>query len=130
MIVFLGSRYGWMPKEDYIKEIAKDRNLILEDYQISVTALEIYYGSLKSKESLENTLFYFRLPSPEDVPDDIIEKGKLESLKNKILSLSQNSVCFYRIVNNDGTLEMITENGIHLSEQIISDSQKLYVSKI
>lgn len=129
MIVFLGSRYGWMPKEDYIKEIAKDRNLILEDYQISVTALEIYYGSLKSKESLENTLFYFRLPSPEDVPDDIIEKGKLESLKNKILSLSQNSVCFYRIVNNDGTLEMITENGIHLSEQIISDSQKLYVSK-
>lgn len=129
MIVFLGSRYGWMPKEEYIKEIAKERNLILEDYQISVTALEIYYGALKSRESLDNTLFYFRLPSPEDIPDDIIEKGKLENLKNKILSLSQNSVCFYRIVNNDGTLEMVTDNGIHLSKQIISDSQRLYVSK-
>jgi len=129
MIVFLGSRYGWMPKEEYIKEAANNRSLILEDYNISVTALEIYYGSLKSYESLAHTIFYFRLPSSEEMLEDIVAQNKLENLKSKIIALSQNRVCFYRVTSNNGSIEMVTEDGIPLAERIISDAQSLYVTQ-
>ena len=45
MIVILGDRYGYMPSSGLISDIAKRKELQLDDYKKSVTALEIEYGA-------------------------------------------------------------------------------------
>ncbi len=60
MIVILGDRYGYMPDSNLVHDIAKRKQLQLDDYKKSVTALEIEYGALLNKPKISNTLFYFR----------------------------------------------------------------------
>ena len=59
MIVLFGERYGYIPDEKMIKEMTDRKRFVLNQYDISITALEIEYGALRDSEMLENTFFLF-----------------------------------------------------------------------
>ncbi len=91
MIVLLGERYGSIPGTDLIKEAADRKHLMLKDYELSVTALEIAYGALENKNSHPNALFYFRKiknPPADYCSEDEEHAQKLDLLKKKIESLN------------------------------------------
>ena len=70
MIVILGERYGWIPDQALMREAAAQRHMTQIDcLNTSVTALEIEYGALESKEKLAHTLFYFREMSGSVPPE-------------------------------------------------------------
>ena len=50
MVVLLGYRYGWIPGENLLRTAAERKNIRLADPEMSVTALEIEYGSLLTPE--------------------------------------------------------------------------------
>ena len=60
MVVIIGERYGWIPPETLISDVASRKKLQLEHLRKSITSLEIEYGALSRENGAENTLFYFR----------------------------------------------------------------------
>ncbi len=94
MIVLVGERYGWIPPVDLLKTAALRKEHLLDDFQKSVTELEIEYGALAEKGDLQNCLFYFREPlNINEIPPHLhgayIENDpaiieKLSALKEKI----------------------------------------------
>lgn len=60
MIILIGSRYGTQMDSESIKNIVDEKKFLLNEYEISVTELEIQYGILKNSEYLNHTLIYFR----------------------------------------------------------------------
>lgn len=101
MIVILGDRYGYMPSSNLISDIAKRKELQLDDYQKSVTALEIEYGALLSESKTANTLFYFREIegiTPIGFTDtDDEHSRKLKELKEKIIALTGGKLKTYKL---------------------------------
>src|SRR4030042_4651929 len=63
-IGMLGDRYGWVPPEERVKNAIAGEDLNLSLKGKSVTALEIEFGVLASKEQLSRSVFYFREPLP------------------------------------------------------------------
>ncbi len=97
MIILIGERYGWIPEDkELMHRVAKEKGHELKNAEKSVTELEIEYGALGEKGLLENCLFYFREPLPQEIiPQDVkgayIEKdaeleNKLQNLKQRIKS--------------------------------------------
>ena len=96
MIVFIGKRYGWIPGEDLMKYTVDNHSIMdLDDYDISVTELEILYGAFYDKSKFERILFYFR-EIDGDIPNNYKDyyeekseygKDKLSRLKEKIKSI-------------------------------------------
>ncbi len=106
MIVILGYRYGWMPGEALIRETSDTRAPFAPpEEDISVTALEIEYGSLADPEKLSHTLFYFREiegPCPEPYrQEDERHRRKLDALRARIEAIPGAHVRVYR-VHGDG----------------------------
>jgi tetratricopeptide (TPR) repeat protein len=64
-IVLLGERYGWVPPHARVEAAAEEVSLALEDKSLSVTALEIEYGVLRTEAPVK-PFFYFRQPLPCD----------------------------------------------------------------
>lgn len=65
MLIFLGERYGWIPNGKLIEKAICDRNDKYEtnDFEKSVTALEIEYGALSEKYGdLTHCVVCFREP--------------------------------------------------------------------
>lgn len=84
-VCLLGSRYGTLAK---VNEKRK-AELMLQDEQHSITALEIYHRLRKMQEKKGGVLFYFRDVSPiKGVPKDVNSEGdfkkKLAELKDDI----------------------------------------------
>lgn len=115
MIVILGSRYGWIPPEETVCNLAKRKQLELEDLRKSVTALEIEYGSLNGR--VDNTLFYFREYYNTSIyEEDEEHQKKLIELKNKIIKLTNGKVKSYSFSTRE------TEEEINkFSEMLIED---------
>ena len=111
MLVLLGERYGFMPGSDMIeREAGKRPALKLSDLDISVTQLEIEYGALSSKESLDHTYFYFRELDADSLPQGFKETDpeyvkRLEDLKTRIKSLAGDHVRFYKAKWNGSSVE-------------------------
>lgn len=90
IIVLLGERYGWIPREDIIASANDTR--VNEQYQpgMSITNLEIQYGALKEEEVLERCVFCMRNP---EVMDEIepeylgIYEGESAEHKKKLSDL-------------------------------------------
>lgn len=101
MVVILGDRYGWIPDERLITTAAERKSVKLEDYQTSVTALEIEYGALADEEKRERTLFYFREienEAPAEYGAENAEhKAKLDALKAKIIKLTGGRIKTYKV---------------------------------
>lgn len=111
MIVLLGYRYGWIPDKSLIEDAAIRKNrqleskelqrMQLEDLEISVTALEIEYGSLRDSERFSNTLFYFREiegEAPSDYQsEDKEHAAKVQALKDRIRAIGGDRIRNYTI---------------------------------
>lgn len=124
MIVFLGDRYGWIPSEKLMKYTVQNASrLELENYDLSVTALEIEYGAFFDNNQLERTLFYFRKTKGE-VPEYFTEKdeksfNKLQALKNRIKNTPGAKVFEYTI---DFTTEKSAQRDYDILAQTIREN--------
>ncbi|MGN0812248.1 MAG: DUF4062 domain-containing protein [Candidatus Coproplasma sp.] len=111
MIVILGYRYGWIPSQETLKNSVERKNLILQDLNMSVTALEIEYGALC--RAPERTLFYFR-EIDNDAPERYLGEDeehikKLNELKRRIENLAGRNLRTYHMKWNGERLEGIDE---------------------
>jgi len=88
----IGDRYGWTPPRAYMEAALEAANFSLKDTAMSVTALEIEYGVLRS-ENPPVCLFYFRespdyAVMPESLrliyQDEEEVQAKLTTLKEEI----------------------------------------------
>jgi len=88
----IGDRYGWIPPHSDIKMALEANEFPLDDLNMSVTALEIEFGALHSKNQ-PICLFYFResfdyASMPEELrsiyQDEAEGRAKLAKLKEKI----------------------------------------------
>jgi len=88
----IGDRYGWTPPRTYMETALEAADFSLEDTDMSVTALEIEYGVLRS-ENPPVCLFYFRespdyTVMPEKLrliyQDEAESRAKLAKLKEEI----------------------------------------------
>jgi len=68
-IGLLGDRYGWVPPEKRMQDALVGEAHIKPEKGKSVTALEIEFGVLASKEQLTHSVFWFRDPLPYDTFD-------------------------------------------------------------
>ena len=96
MLIFLGQRYGWIPDGKLIENAIKDRQdkYTTDDFEKSVTALEIEYGALSKRYGdLENCIVCMREPLNCDLDEAVQKiyfeqeekgKNKLDALKDKI----------------------------------------------
>ena len=103
MVVLVGERYGWIPPKGLLQNIAEERRISLQDLSMSVTALEIEYGSFIRGS---RTLFYFRetgdtLPSAY-ASEDALHRRKLEELKKRIARFSGGKIKTYKMRFSDG----------------------------
>lgn len=104
MIVILGDRYGTVPKAEIIREASARKNLFLDDYELSLTALEIEYGSLCPARRDSPAFFYERrIVNPEEAPAQYREseeryRRKLGELKERVENFRTYEVSF-----RDGT---------------------------
>ncbi len=98
MIILLGERYGWIPDEKIVHAVTDRKQLQLEDYAISVTALEIEYGAFFRKA---RTLVYFRefMDDAGEVygAEDPAHAQKLQQLKEKLQLLCPEGVRTYPV---------------------------------
>ncbi len=92
MIVFIGERYGWVPPQERLLSVSKEKEYEIKDYSNSITNLEIEYGALSSMAQLDKCLFYFRkeLDVPKEFEKYYKEANsentkKLNALKQQIL---------------------------------------------
>lgn len=123
LLIFLGNRYGWRPNKDLIQEEANNHELILEDYEISVTEFEIHYGALRNNNNLKRSKFYFCIPDSESIHEESSsDTENLKRLKQQILQLTEGRVTFYKWHNG----KAYTQEGMLLSNKIISDIESLY----
>jgi len=128
MIVFIGDRYGWIPGDDLMKYTIDNHSLLeLDDYNISVTELEILYGTFFNPGQFDRTLFYFRNiegPVPEYYKESFKKnRNKLNDLKKRIKSKSNANIYEYNISWNETDNKW---NGYEeLADKIVSDVEKL-----
>jgi len=125
MIVILGDRYGWIPDEEMVSELAQNKKLVLDDYRKSITALEIEYGALQTESKLKNTLFYFRnmgkgvidQSEPEDEEHDCLQR----QLKDKIKELSLTGIHEYTIRDK----EHLSADLDTFAQMLVSDIEEM-----
>ncbi len=110
MIVILGERYGWQPGSQKILEASQRKSMLLEDYEISVTALEIEYGAFHRKAK---TLVYCRTIEGEYGleygAEDEEHTRKLNLLKGRLASLAQGGLRNYTLKFKDGKVEGVED---------------------
>ena len=99
MVIILGDRYGWIPPKELIKRMASDKDMKLDDFDISATALEIEYGRFTLNK---NALIYFRTiqGNPADAcfsSEDEMHHQKMEQLKEKIRNTTEESLKTYSL---------------------------------
>ena len=81
MIVLLGQRYGWMPSPALLESTASEKDFALDNFEMSVTELEIRYGMYMAAGQLDRCIFCLR----DDIPEDILP----EHLRQVYLADSQ-----------------------------------------
>ena len=123
MIVILGYRYGWLPGPEKIGSAIMSKGSIdIGDTDISVTALEIEYGSLCSTENIGRTLFYFReidgafekIYSPEDIEHE----KKLRGLKESIQEIPGSHIRTYHVSFEDGIMKGMEDFAAMVAEDV------------
>lgn len=107
MIVFVGERYGWIPEKKFLDEICKQKEIDIDDYDGSVTELEIEYGALLHPDYEGRILFYFRdkfdtsKMNEEEKKiycvESSLHKEKIERLKRKIEELYPTYIRYYQV---------------------------------
>ena len=65
-IALLGDRYGWVAPEERVRRAADEAGFDAAEPGMSITALEIEYGALATREQQARTFVYVREPLPYD----------------------------------------------------------------
>jgi len=112
LVIIIGERYGWIPPKDLVKSVAEYKRLLIDDYEKSVTALEIEYGALCEPRRNESTLVYLR--EIENAPSDYLcedeeHSKKLSELKSRLYSLTNGKVRTYKAKFNGNILEGVDD---------------------
>jgi len=116
-IGLIGDRYGWTPPRMEMEAALNDASIFLDDLNMSVTALEIEYGVLRS-EKTPISLFYFRKsPDYSNISkelcsiyqDETENLERLRKLKEEIRSRFKTDVKSYNVELN--------ETGITISKE-------------
>lgn len=117
MVALLGYRYGWTPLVDgrgdstgyatdestAMESASLRKGMILDDLEISVTELELRFGSLAADGKQMPILCYLReIEAGDDLPsffypEDDWHKSKLEELKQRIHALTGGRVRTYQV---------------------------------
>ena len=107
MIILLGERYGWIPDAKLLKNAALYKDYDIDDFEKSVTALEIEYGALSDRSIPERCLFYFREPlcleemteEEREIygPESEEHSKRLSQLKKKIKDRLGENVRYYSV---------------------------------
>lgn len=133
MLIFMGERYGTMMPPEMIQEMVakKPVSLGIDDYALSITALEVEYGALSEYGSCQNCVVCFREPIEYKISDwneravyqseSQEATRKLEALKEKISQEFGNRVIFYTADwdENAGKLvDFITKDGESLEDKL------------
>ena len=77
-IGILGNRYGWVPEQEYLKDISLTEN----DREKSLTEIEIRHGALDLPED-SDAAFFFK-DTKDDFGEDEYKKCRLSELKNQL----------------------------------------------
>ncbi len=135
MIILIGERYGWIPTGDLMERAVAEKEYETDNFDKSVTELEIEYGAFSKKGMLKRCLFYFREPlefsSDIDkeqratfIDDEPHLKNKLTQLKEKILA-SGAKVSSYRCDWNENGLVLPAD----FTDKIVEDVKELFYNE-
>ncbi|MCX6250846.1 MAG: tetratricopeptide repeat protein [Bacteroidetes bacterium] len=102
-IGLLGDRYGWVPSEERIERAVIGENIEIKGKTKSVTALEIEFGVLASREQLSRSVFYFREPLPYEQFSDA-KKARFSDEFNPELKESEKADRKKALVNLKSTI--------------------------
>lgn len=107
IIVLLGDRYGWIPDAGIVDSLKDDRISFQYEENMSITNLEIKYGVLSEKETLERCVFCFRNSDflnqiPEEKRMDYVAESdyhaqKIHELKQQIRSKENAYIIDYQV---------------------------------
>jgi hypothetical protein len=127
-IGLVGDRYGWTPPRSDMESALQSARFNIEDTDMSVTALEIEYGVLRS-ETPPTCLFYFRekpdytAMKPELRPayqDGVAECAKLDKLKSEIRARFGSDVKDYTAETHENGLTVSKEWAETVAADIIT----------
>lgn len=103
-IVLLGERYGWIPESNVLEHM-QDNRLEKIGKDISITEMEIRYGTLDRELEPEHCIFCFRNSEflskiPEGfrkdyMPESEVHKAKLDKLKRRIRDIKGANILEY-----------------------------------
>lgn len=121
LVIILGERYGWIPPKELVKGIADYKSLIIEDYEKSVTSLEIEYGALSPEKQKCNTLVYIR--EMKDAPlsylaEDDEHFKKLDALKERLKQLTNGRIKTYKARWNGKRVEGVDDFATMLAHDL------------
>ena len=124
-IGLLGNRYGWIPDPNTMKTSIENHAYHTEEFEKSVTELEIEYGVLRSQ--VEPVCFFYMRSDldprgmEETQRKTYVDEGemqaRLKNLKDRITEKCGNKVRKYNVTFENGNIHL-TDN---LAEQIIND---------
>ena len=128
MVVLLGERYGWIPPESLVEDLATSRSMHLDDLQVSVTNLEIEYGAFTKRL---NTLFYFReivgdTPAGYGAEDELHEQ-KLRALKQRIAKAFPGNVKTFTVRYENGQPNKSDMDAFH--RMVYGDVERILASR-
>ena len=142
MLIFLGERYGSIIDPAITERVIarKDSQFKLDDYAISITAMEVEFGALSEQfESLENCVVCMRKFSPEEISDeaeraiyqaeDTERKLKQHAFKEKVMEKVQGRVIEYTCdwdVEKKQLINFRTLDGVALSEKLIATYEAMF----
>lgn len=90
MLIFVGERYGWIPDAKMIQNAVEEKadKIILDDFEKSITALEIEFGALSEYYGeLDKCVVCFRSPLAHLISDEEERKIYLETNPNAVKKL-------------------------------------------
>ena len=135
MLIFLGERYGWIPKGELIEKAVKSREdkYITDDFEKSVTALEIEYGALSEQYGdIKHCVVCFREPVTEEMDEETKclykeqeERGirKLQELKERIrkdLGDEGNLITYTGTWDESAQMLINLQSGGHPLEEVLT----------
>ena len=142
MLIFLGERYGSIIDPKYTKRVIERKgvDLGLDDYAISITAMEVEFGALSEKiGDVSNCIVCIRDEVSSQISDEETRKvyaiendflaKKRDDFRKKISERVNGRVINYTCSWDEKThrfIDFVTDEGEPLSEKLISSYKKMF----
>ena len=129
MIILLGDRYGYIPSKQQIEHIVEERNLQLEDLEVSITQLEIEYGFFAKTINRPHIYIYLRKIIGEDIPAEYcaeteLHKQKLRHLVERLENMADAQIRTYEVVYKENQMQGIETFGELVKQDLLLDFSK------